>query len=137
MGTQQLLLIVLGLIIVGIGVVIGINIFNTGAIQAQKDAITEDCLHLAAAAQGYYRKPAMFGGGDNSFTNIDISDCGMNDVLNNSTGTNLNGTYIIEGIGDAFVVTARSRSDEEKVVIVTCDMMQPADDRISVSYTNW
>ena len=70
MGTQQLLLIVLGVIIVGIAVVVGINIFGTNAEQANKDALTQDCLRLASAAQGYYRKPTMLGGGNNDFTGI-------------------------------------------------------------------
>lgn len=137
MGTQQLLLIVLGLIIIGIGIVVGINIFNSNAEQSVKDAITQDCMHITAAAQGYYRKPGMFGGGNNSFSAIEISDCGMTSANDPNTGSNINGTYVVEGIGDDFVVTARSRTNQDQVVVVTCDMLQPAEDRVSVSYLNW
>ena len=42
MGSQQLLLIVLGVIIVGIAVIVGISIFGSNADQANKDAVTHD-----------------------------------------------------------------------------------------------
>ncbi|MBR9978005.1 MAG: hypothetical protein KFH87_07950, partial [Bacteroidetes bacterium] len=110
MGTQQLLLIVLGVIIVGIAVVVGINIFGTNAEQANKDAITQDCLRLAAAAQGFYRKPTMLGGGNNTFDKITIEDCGMADD-GAGAGVNVNATYTITGAGDAFSVTGTSQTD--------------------------
>ena len=72
MGQQQLLLIVLGVIVVGIAVVVGINLFNANAESSTKDAITADCTNLGAMAQQYYKKPVSMGGGGNSFTNWKI-----------------------------------------------------------------
>ncbi len=137
MGTQQLLLIVLGVIIVGIAVVVGINIFGTNAEQANKDAITQDCLRIASAAQGYYRKPTMLGGGNNAFDGITIEDCGMAD---NGTGSgeNVNGTYAITGTADAFSVTGTSATDAEKMVTIDVDMTQTTDElRVQVDYSAW
>ena len=42
MGQQQLLLIVLGTIIVGVAVVVGINMFTTGAVNSERDALILD-----------------------------------------------------------------------------------------------
>ncbi|MBU1099053.1 MAG: hypothetical protein KKA84_01520 [Bacteroidetes bacterium] len=67
MGQQQLLLIVLGVIIVGIAVVVGINVFTASSVQANSDALIADCTNLAAMAQQHYRKPAALGGGGNTF----------------------------------------------------------------------
>jgi Tfp pilus assembly protein PilE len=67
MGQQQLLLIVLGVIIVGIAVVVGINVFTASAASANRDAITADLTNLAAMAQQFYRKPVALGGGGNAF----------------------------------------------------------------------
>ena len=67
MGQQQLLLIVLGVIVVGIAVVVGINLFNASAEEANKDGIVSDCTNLAAMAQQFYKKPTSMGGGGNSF----------------------------------------------------------------------
>jgi hypothetical protein len=67
MGQQQLLLIVLGVIIVGIAVVVGINLFNASAEEANKDGVVSDCTNLGAMAQQYFKKPVSMDGGGNSF----------------------------------------------------------------------
>lgn len=138
MGTQQLLLIVLGVIIVGIAVVVGINIFGSNAEQANKDAITQDCLRIASAAQGYYRKPTMLGGGNNAFDGIEITDCGMSDN-GSGAGENVNGTYeITDAAADAFEITGTSANDAAKTVVVAVDMTQTTDeDRVTVTYAGW
>ena len=69
MGQQQLLLIVLGVIIVGIAVVVGINLFNANAEEAAKDGVVSDATNLGAMAQQHYKKPAAMGGGANAFDN--------------------------------------------------------------------
>ena len=74
MGQQQLLLIVLGVIVVGIAVVVGINLFNASAEEANKDGIVSDCTNLGAMAQQYYKKPLSMGGGANTFTGWVIPD---------------------------------------------------------------
>ncbi len=69
MGQQQLLLIVLGVIIVGIAVVVGINVFTASSTAANRDAVIADMTNLASMAQQFYRKPSALGGGNNTFTN--------------------------------------------------------------------
>ncbi len=69
MGQQQLLLIVLGTIIVGVAVVVGINMFTTGAVNAERDALLQDVNNIASSAASYWRKPAALGGGARSFYN--------------------------------------------------------------------
>ncbi|MGE5498441.1 MAG: hypothetical protein ACM3Q2_10240 [Syntrophothermus sp.] len=68
MGQQQLLLIVLGIIIIGIAVVIGINYFHNYSVDAKRNNITNEGVNLAAQAQRYWRIPAAMGGGDKKFT---------------------------------------------------------------------
>lgn len=84
MGQQQLLLIVLGVIIVGIAVVVGINVFTASSAQANRDGVIADCTNLASMAQQYYRKPTALGGGGNTFTGWTIPA---------SLDTTGNGTY--------------------------------------------
>ncbi len=72
MGQQQLLLIVVGLIIVGIAVVVGINVFASSAVNAKRDNVISDLLHLASEAQRYYKTPAAMGGGSRTFTDWKI-----------------------------------------------------------------
>jgi len=68
MGQQQLLLIVLGVIVVGIAVVVGINLFNANAESATQDSLVSQGTSLGAIAQQYYKKPVAMGGGGNDFT---------------------------------------------------------------------
>ena len=84
MGQQQLLLIVLGVIIVGIAVVVGINVFTAQSEESSKDAIVSDCTNLGAMAQQYFRKPTAMGGGGNTFTGYTIPE---------NLDTTANGTY--------------------------------------------
>jgi len=46
MGQQQLLLIVLGVIVVGIAVIVGINLFTVNAVSSNRDGVTADLTNL-------------------------------------------------------------------------------------------
>ncbi len=72
MGQQQLLLIILGVIVVGIAVVVGIALFSANATEAKRNNIINDLLHLATEAQKYYRIPSGMGGGSQSFVGWEI-----------------------------------------------------------------
>ena len=70
MGTQQLLLIILGVIIVAIAVAVGISFFVDAAQASNRDALSMDLYHLATIAQKHYRTPTSLGGGGNQFDNF-------------------------------------------------------------------
>lgn len=72
MGQQQLLLIVLGVIIVGIAVAVGINMFSSSAVDANRDSVTADLAHLASKAQQHYKKPTTMGGGGGDFNGFTL-----------------------------------------------------------------
>ena len=63
MGQQQLLLIVLALIIVGIAIAISVQLFRSNAIEDKRDILIKETTGLAALAIEYYKKPAEMGGG--------------------------------------------------------------------------
>ncbi len=67
MGQQQLLLLVLGVIIVGIAVAVGINMFSSSAVDANRNSLSSDVTHLASKAQQHFKKPTTMGGGGNDF----------------------------------------------------------------------
>jgi hypothetical protein len=116
MGSQQLLLIVLGVIIVGIAVVVGISIFGSNADQANKDAVTQDLLRMASQAQGYYRKPTMLGGGGNSFSGLSLNDLGFSGTDN----SNANATYAVtSATGASSVLTGTSATVASATVVIT------------------
>ena len=83
MGQQQLLLIALGIIVVGIAVVVGITLFSTLAAESNRDQLFSDLNILSALAQAHFRKPVTMGGGGNSFANYEIPTA----LLENANGT--------------------------------------------------
>jgi hypothetical protein len=84
MGQQQLLLIILGVIIVGIAIAVGLSLFTSQSIQSNKDAIINDINNLAANAYQYRIRPGSMGGGAGSFTGWSIPT---------KMSSNENGTY--------------------------------------------
>ena len=64
MGQQQLLLLVLGIVIVGLAVVVGINAFSENRIKSNADAMVTDGLRIASDVQAWALKPTQFGGGN-------------------------------------------------------------------------
>lgn len=68
MGQQQLLLIVLGVIAVGIAIGISSTLFSADAISSNRDAVISDLNNLGVKAIEYYKKPTTMGGGGNKFT---------------------------------------------------------------------
>jgi hypothetical protein len=112
MGQQQLLLIILGVIVVGIAVAVGITMFSDSAINANRDALSNDLVNLASRAQQFYRRPTSLGGGGNSF---DLLLAGSISLLTNKP-TNANGSYFIEtpgtGSGSAALVVIKGIGNE-------------------------
>jgi hypothetical protein len=90
MGQQQLLIIILGVIVVGVAIAIGIALFTDNSVSSTKDAMATDMMHLAAKAKHYFGRPTSMGGGGHSFTGID-----MNKIVTPSFANNLNATYTI------------------------------------------
>lgn len=97
MGQQQLLLVVLGVIVVGISVIAGITIFREYALSTKRDALFNEANHIAAMAMSYYRTPAAMGGGSNSFIGFDIPA---------NMQVTPSGSFVAEAFNDRFIITA-------------------------------
>jgi hypothetical protein len=97
MGQQQLLLIVLGVIVVGIAIVAGMSLFGASHESSIKDELVNQNMSIAAAAQQYYVKPTSMGGGNLTFSGY---------VLPTKLQTTTNGTYAIAVNGQTATITA-------------------------------
>ena len=112
MGQQQLLLIILGVIVVGIAVAVGITMFSDNAVSANRDAVSNDLVNLAARAQQYYRRPAALGGGGNTFVGLSADAAGLAKLTNMAGGKNANGTYTVFAAGTANQVIIEGKGTE-------------------------
>lgn len=86
MGQQQLLLIVLGIIVVGIAIYVGFFLLRSNKADHNRQAVISDLLNFSNKAQQYYRTPAQMGGGSLNFKGFNISAI--------DTG-NANGSYSV------------------------------------------
>lgn len=64
MGQQQLLLIVLSIVLVGVAVAVGIDAYMKNRRQVEADILVNNLVRLASTAQEWKLRPAAFGGGD-------------------------------------------------------------------------
>ena len=93
MGQQQLLLLVLGIVIVGLAVVVGISAFSENRIKSNADAIVTDGLRIASDAQAWKLKPGQFGG---ALSTEDLDDVTFDEIgYPNSAGvySNVDGSF--------------------------------------------
>ncbi len=131
MGQQQLLLLVLGIVIVGLAVVVGIQAFSENQKKANADAMVNDAIRIASDAQAWMLKPQAFGGGSNSCaTTCDWSGATFSQLGYpvNADGDyeNLNGVFGIASAGATVTITATSESNANQVTVVVSGT-SPAD----------
>lgn len=122
MGQQQLLLLVLGIVIVGLAVVVGIQAFSENQKKANADALVNDAIRIASDAQAWMLKPTAFGGGGNScaatcdWTGADFAQLGY---ATGSTGgySNLNGEFTISASGATLTIVGTSTANGNEVTV--------------------
>ena len=88
MGSQQILLIVIAVVLIGIMILVGLDMFEDQAASTNRDAIANDLTHFAVQVQKFYRTPALFQGGGHSFNGLTSADFAKHT-------TNSNGTYVL------------------------------------------
>ena len=103
MGQQQLLLIVLGIVIVGIAILVGVDLFRTNAIESKRAIVTNELINLAALAQQYYLKPTALGGGGRKFTGWVIPPELASTAAGHYTSQNSTDSVIVIGVGKEVV----------------------------------
>ncbi len=116
MGTQQLLLIVLGAIIVGVAITIGVTLFKSNAQTSNRDQVVADLQNLGAVAQQFYRKPTSFGGGGQDFQNFTLTPLDTG----NGNGSFSVSTSIPDGAGYVSGNRAPITTSGQLIYIVGC-----------------
>lgn len=133
MGQQQLLLLVLGIVIVGLAVVVGIQAFSENSKKANADALVNDAIRIVSDAQAWKLKPAAFGGGASKtgFTDVTFNHLGYqsganpdyngsNQAVDTPLGyENLNGIFLIAVSGGTLTLTAKSYEPSGSTVLNT------------------
>jgi hypothetical protein len=93
MGQTQLLLVILGLLLIGVAIFVGVEMFTQRSVDDVRNAVMTDLNNYAARALAYYGKPATQGGGNKTFTGVSMS-------MIFPSSENVNGRYYIESAQD-------------------------------------
>ncbi|MFZ4619301.1 MAG: hypothetical protein ACOYNS_01985 [Bacteroidota bacterium] len=111
MGQQQLLLIILGVVIVGLAVSVAIVMYNDHLITANRDDVQRDLVMITVKAQHYYYTPHSMAGGGNSFVGLTADAAGIGKLISTEFSDNENGTYSIQvaGVQDIVIVQGRGK----------------------------
>ncbi|MEQ9090540.1 MAG: hypothetical protein RIE52_05585 [Balneola sp.] len=107
MGQQQVLLILLVTVIVGIATILAINTMSNTLQQNNIDVVRVDLSVIAAQMQAYYQKPRALGGGNKSFEGVSFNTIVFQADTINASGSmaqNDNGIYSIESATSSEVV---------------------------------
>lgn len=112
MGQQQILLLLLVTVIVGIATVIAINSMEKGYENSNRENITQELLNATSRAQMYYRKNSALGGGGNSFNGIT-----MNILQIDTSGTM--GTFTLSEVNAESVVIEVDPASEVSTITGT------------------
>jgi hypothetical protein len=129
MGQQQLLLIVLGIVVVGIAVLVGINAYSESSVKSNSDALLQEALRIASDAQVWKAKPEMMGGSPDdskgsqaNFSDLDYMKLGYssNHIVDADCYRTQNGEFVLFAENTFVGVLATSVANKNMVgVIVT------------------
>ena len=119
MGQQQLLLLVLGIVIVGLAVVVGIQAFGENQKKANSDAMVNDGVRIASDVQAWVLKPQAFGGGDGDPSQASLASLGYEVTGTGAAATysNLNGDFTLTPSA-SWVIIAGANTDNSNSVKV-------------------
>ena len=115
MGQQQLLLLVLGIVIVGLAVVVGIQAFGENQKKANSDAMVNDGVRIASDIQAWVLKPQAFGGGDGDPTNVTLASLGYE--VSGTTYSNLNGDFTITPSATSVIISGENEDNSNFVKV--------------------
>jgi len=128
MGTQQLLLIVLSVIIVGVAIAVGISMFSGQAYNSNVQAVAAELTNYAALVMQYWKTPASMGGAGQNISNVTVVSIanyigfsGANNSITTDNGefrvNNVSGTVItLKGFGK------EKKGDNHPMVTTTIDV---------------
>ncbi|MEA3476295.1 MAG: hypothetical protein U9R23_07645 [Candidatus Cloacimonadota bacterium] len=118
---QQILLIVLSVIIVGVAIAVGITMFKSQAVTSNRQAVITDLNSFAGQALGFYKTPIDFGGGGYTWTGDGTDDQNLgawlgygHDGTTGDTLTTENGTYKLIIDADKLTITGNGKEIGDK-----------------------
>jgi hypothetical protein len=113
LGQQQIILIILAIIIVGLAIAVGLALFSSQHIASSRDALINDLNNLAAVAHQFRTTLRAMDGGEGSYSTFAIPT---------RMTSNENGTYLIDAASPTMITfRAVSTGNPSNTIVVTLD----------------
>ncbi|MBI3006259.1 MAG: hypothetical protein HYY49_12710 [Ignavibacteriales bacterium] len=112
MGQQQLILVLLAIMVIGVAIAAGLGLFSSNQAGQNKLAIINDLNNLRAMAYKYRIRPSTMAGGAGSYEGF---------VLPGKFASNENANYTLNVTADEIVVTAASYVTPANTITVGID----------------
>ena len=131
MGTQQILMIVLTVIVVGAAVAVGIQMFDTQSNNQARNAIALDLSQHAVQSQAWYRTPKGMGGGGHDAPSVIndiakfVNQTAVGGIFENPNGTftfTLGGTLPSSGGSHSITIVGEAKSNRDIVGTAIVDL---------------
>jgi hypothetical protein len=105
MGYQEFLMLILAVLIIGVAVSVGLDMFNQNSRNINRQAIISEMNIYASVANAFYKTPASLGGGGRTW---DVDRLGYwlgfnYDPITNTTSSN-NGSYTFSSSRDILII---------------------------------
>ena len=115
MGQADYLKVILGILITGLAILVGAQLFRSGEIDSDIQAITHEQQQIVAAAAHYYIAPTFRGGGGRSFNGFKVSS---------KLSSTIDAKFQIVGAGNSLSITGISNKNYGNTLTFTYDASQ-------------
>ena len=112
MGQQQLILILLAIMVIGVAIAAALGLFSSNAAEQNKLAIINDLNNLRANARKYRMRPATMAGGAGSYVGFTMPSKLM---------SNANAGYTMAVVANEITVVAISNATPTNKITVVID----------------
>lgn len=116
MGQQQLLLLILASVIVGLAVIAGIDAFEENQVRSNGDAMTTELVGIASDFQAWALKPTQFGGGG-GWSSFDASSVSFSDAGIDSTSPYTTSAYEVTNDPTTLTATCNLETTDGKLFV--------------------
>jgi hypothetical protein len=131
MGTQQILMLVIGVIIVGLAITVGFVTFNNGSYNSNKSAIAVEMQELSTRLMQYWMLPTSMGGASQLASNVSVASVGKSLGFLDMEGvyklSNDNGEYRVLSVNGSEVKIAAlgnvSKKNKFPYAVLTVDLL--------------
>ncbi len=138
MGQQQLLLLVLGIVIVGLAVVVGIQAYSDNQKKANADAMVLTAVEITTKLQLWMRTPSALGGGmeeTGAITPVENMNVALSDLGFTVNGAGeyetIDGIFSMMRDGDGIFIEGNSATTsgggDNNLICVEVNSHQPND----------